>query len=242
MNSQSNNLKDQNKNSGLKRFSIICLAIVAIAVCIAVYATFTAPGASDNNPDSTATEVGDIDHPTGKTFECELTFLDMNRANLATPMPQLPTPRPSSYDNHKFRADTEYIVQFDFPNMLLAEIENDDHDFEIDVKYEFEVAQEHRFHTQVRLYNKTSGNLYVANGAILTADDLCLKHSYGAGTNLICDRPQFEEDHFAFSIYTSALPDAGPKTTESSSYGGWGYNLTYTIAGMTADEWDPLSE
>ena len=184
-------------------------------------------------------DAGSIDDPAGETFECELNFLDMDHHNLAALMIN-----PNSYDHpitpdsDKFQADTEYIIQFNFPDMLRAEIENDNCRFDVAVKYEFEVQENHRFHVQVKLYNLDTGNLYVANGAILAVDDLCLKHNYGKGSHYLSSNIEFKEDCFEFSVYTSALPDAGPKVTASGSSGGWGYDLHYTIAGMTADEWE----
>ena len=178
-----------------------------------------------DNPD-----INNINNPAGETFECDLTFLDMDRRDLAT--------LKINPNSDKLQADTEYIIRFDFPDMLRAEIENETCDFELAAKYEFEVQESHRAHFQVKVYNRDTGNLYVANGAILATDDLCLKHCFGKNSSSISSWINFEEDCFEFSVYTSALPDAGPKTTSSASSGGWGYNLNYAITGMTANEWE----
>ncbi len=213
--------------SRVRLFGIVFAVLVAALIGAFCYFKFGDIAAAPIVQDE---PTGDIDHPAGDIFECDLTFLDMDHANVAMPKPQPSTPvSPSYHAGQKLYADTEYIIQFDFPDMLLAEIENDDHDFEIVAKYDFKVERDSRFHAEIKLYNKTSGNLYVATGDISAADDLCVKHSFGAGTNYICDYPEFADDHFAFSFYTSALPDAGPKTTSESSFGR--FNVSYTIAG-----------
>lgn len=212
--------------SRVRLFGIVLAVLVAALIGAFCYFKFGDIAAAPIVQDEPARG---IDHPAGETFECDLTFLDMDHVDLTMAKPQPSTPTPAPYNSHKLHADTEYIIQFDFPNMLLAEIENDDHDFEIDVKYDFKVERESKFHAEIKFYNKTSGNLYVASGSIEAADDLCVKHSFGAGTNYICDYPEFADDHFAFSFYTSALPDAGPKTTSESSFGR--FNVSYTIAG-----------
>lgn len=218
------------------------IGLVAIVIVVG-YVLCGNPFAKDNDDQNVITnaecvDAGSIDNPAGETFECDLVFLDMNRHDITAPNsnPTLPDHQLNP-DSNKFQADTEYIVQFNFPDMLRAEIENDHCRFDVAVKYEFEVKDSHRAHFQAKLYNQDTGNLYVANGAILAADDLCLKHSFGKSGNLVSSHIKLEEDCFEFSVYTSALPDAGPKITADSSYGGWGYNLHYTIAGMTADKW-----
>lgn len=231
---------------------LTCICIIAVVMLMGIlmgYLLFghkivAAMTANENNAkqmasNTTNTEginVGSIDNPAGATFECDLVFLGMDRLDITTLLPVLPD-QPTNPDRNKLQADTEYIVQFNFPDMLRAEIENDNYNFDISAKYEFEVEAGNLAHFQVKLYNNDTGNLYVANGAVLTADDLCLKHSFGKSGNLISSDIKFNKDCFEFSVYTSALPDAGPKTTTDSAYSGWGYSLNYTIAGMTADEW-----
>lgn len=234
------------EKSGHPILAFVC--IIAVAVLVGYFLLgdkiTAAMIAAENNAkqlagDTTNAEnidVGDIDHPAGATFECELTFLDMDRRNITDLNPTLPD-HPTNPDSNKLQADTEYIVQLNFPDMLRAEIENENYNFDVSAKYEFEVKDNYRAHFQVKLYNRDTGNLYVANGAVLAADNLCLKHSFGKSSNYISRWIEFEKDCFAFSVYTSALPDAGPKSTTDASYGGWGYSLHYTIAGMTADEW-----
>lgn len=236
------------EKSGHPVLTFVCIIAVVMLVSYFLFGHKIAAAmiADENNAkqlagDTTNAEnidVGDIDHPAGATFECELTFLDMNRHNITipNPVPTLPN-RPTNPDSNKLQAGTEYIVQFNFPDMLRAEIENDNCNFDVSAKYEFEVKTDYRAHFQVKLYNRDTGNLYVANGAVLAADDLCLKHSFGKSGNLISSCVEFEKDCFEFSVYTSALPDAGPKSTTDASYGGWGYSLHYAIAGTAADEW-----
>ncbi len=245
MNKYSVNPENEEKTSHPIRKALCIIAIVLIAGCFLFGDRIAAAIAAENEAKQTIgattdADIGDIDHPTGDVFECDLTFLDMDHIDLTTTKPQPSTPTPSSYNSHKLHANTEYVIQFNFPDMLLAEIENDDHDFEIVAKYDFKVERDSRFHAEIKLYNKTSGNLYIATGDISAADDLCVKHSFGAGTNYICNYPEFANDHFAFSFYTSALPDAGPKTTTKSSFGR--FNITYALAGMTADKWQPIFE
>lgn len=238
MNKYSVNPENEEKTSHPIRKALCIIAIVLIAGCFLFGDRIAAAIAAENEAKqpigaTTDADVGDIDHPAGDVFECDLAFLDMDHANVAMPKPQPSTPAsPSYHAGQKLYADTEYIIQFDFPDMLLAEIENDHHDFEIVAKYDFKVERDSRFHAEIKLYNKTSGNLYVATADISAADDLCVKHSFGAGTNYICDYPEFADDHFAFSLYTSALPDAGPKTTTESSFGR--FSINYTIAGRFA--------
>lgn len=227
---------------------LTCICIIAVVMLVG-YLLFghkitSAMIANENNAKQMAgdtmnaedIDVGSIDNPAGATFECELTFLDMDRCNITVLNPALPD-HPTNSNSNKLQADTEYIIQFNFPDMLRAEIENGNCNFDVSAKYEFEVENNHRAHFQVKLYNRDTGNLYIANGAVVAADNLCLKHSFGKSGNLISSYIKFEKDCFEFSVYTSALPDAGPKSTTDASHGGWGYSLHYTIAGMTADEW-----
>lgn len=235
---------ETNEKSGRPILFILGLlalvVIVGYALCgnpfEAIFAENNAKQTAGATTNADNPNTGSIDHPIGETFESELAFLDMDRRNITKPQPTSPS-HPATPDSNKFQADTEYIIRFDFPEMLRAEIENDDCDFELAVEYEFEVEQNASVHVRVKLYNQDTGNLYIANGAIPAADDLCLKHSFGKSSSYISNWSKFEKGCFEFSVYTSALPDAGPKVTTDASYGGWGYSLHYTIAGVTADEW-----
>lgn len=226
-------LEDSKRSHGAIWILVGVFLVIALAVGYNLYSRHIQPSPSE--PILSAESVtGSIANPVGDTYQCDLVFLNMDRVQVDAPTVTHPD-YPADPAKNQLQANAEYIVQFDFPTMLLAEIENGDSVFDIAAKYEFEVPQSSRLHVQVKVYNRTSGNLYVANGALIAADDLCIKHSFGATGSYVSRYEQFEADHFAFSLWTSALPDAGPKTTKEFSSGR--FTINSTVSGMTNDQW-----
>lgn len=157
-----------------------------------------------------------------ETIECKSEILDI--------MDMKPVNRPvvHNIDGHynpktgKLCKDSEYVVWVDFPDMLLAELENGRQNFEVDARYTFKVEAGDWFRAEVKIYSPDTGRLYRAECSLEAADGLCNKHCFEADPRIALSRDwEFEDGHFAFSFYTSALPDDGPKVTDDGSSSGY---------------------
>ncbi len=77
-----------------------------------------------------------------------------------------------------FEPETNYEIRFDFPDMLIAEIENELTDeYEVDVQYSFQVAAGEYGWILIQIYNPQSGRLFTARSSFQATDDLCIKHN-----------------------------------------------------------------
>lgn len=213
------------------------LGLCLIAVVITYMATKTttehkanAENIPETHASSDTTGLYDIDHP-ADTIRCDenLQFLDSDRHDITDPTPISPD-HPTHPESDKLWDDTDYIIQLNLPTLLRAEIENGSDSFRVRARYDFEVKQGDRFHIAIEIYNNSTGNLYVAESGIMTASDICVKHSMERhSVGLLSYQPDFDDETFAFSIYTSALPDAGPKSTDDGSFGR--FSIKYDISG-----------
>lgn len=122
-----------------------------------------------------------------------------------------------------FEPETNYEIRFDFPDVLIAEIENELTDeYEVDVQYSFQVAAGEYGWILIRIYNPQSGRLFTARSSFQATDDLYIKHDIDVAADdsrlVQWGHMEFNElrKYMSFTLYTSANPDAGPKQTTTA--------------------------
>lgn len=78
------------------------------------------------------------------------------------------------------------------------------------------------------MYNHETDRLYYGYFEAEAGGSLCIKHEMGKNTRLAPSTLRLEADYLSFSFYTSALPEDGPKVTESGSHGAISVNRSIT--------------
>lgn len=132
-------------------------------------------------------------------------------------------------DQNYFYPNTEYQIVWSFPDTMRAEMENGCRDYEVNIEYRFQSSD--FAHIWIKVFNPETGRLFVGMTSVLIDGEQCWKHGYGK-TSYVCARHQeFDSDQLSFSIYTSALPNAGPKVTDEIISSPSGY-VDWHIAGV----------
>lgn len=166
----------------------------------------------------------------GETYkEGAIQFLNEDKQDIEWLFTMLPNiPGQKKIHDNTLHSATTYYIQYNFPDHLKAEIENGDNRLNITANYSFEVNQGENFRIDITVLNEDSGNSYTCTSYIKARDALCVKHLPTESSEL-----QIENDHVIFDIYTSALPDDGPKTTKETLFSQLDYR--YSLNGV--DDW-----
>ena len=136
----------------------------------------------------------------------------------------------------QFVSGTEYVIRFDYPDALKAELENGRRNYQVDVQYSFQVKDGGCGYLRVTIYSEETHRMYRGESSFEAVGDLCLKHDISATPELgmmVTSEPiKFAgSEHLEFTLFTSALPDDGPKTSVSS----WQFSSNWRIAGMEGE-------
>lgn len=139
-------------------------------------------------------------------------------------------PRLGYHSESRLNDDTEYLFRIGLPNTYRAELENEHSSFDLEVNYTFQAKADDTIVFEVKLYNRETSRLYYGCFEVEAEDRLCIKHEMGKNTRLSPSTLRLEADYLSFSFYTSALPEDGPKVTESGNHGAISVNRS--IAGV----------
>ncbi len=159
----------------------------------------------------------------------ELTFTDQTHNGDTLPL----CTELTAEGQGQFAADTEYLIRFDYPDGLKAELENGRSNYEVVVEYTFQVEAGSYGYLRVTVYSNETCKMYRGESSFGADDALCLKHDVGdvatLGKTTITRPIKFDSpDHLEFVLYTSATPDDGPKV----SAGEWETRPSWRIAGI----------
>lgn len=111
----------------------------------------------------------------------ELTFADQTNGGEALPL----CTELTAEDKCQFAAKTEYLIHFDYPDALKAELENGHSNYEVNVEYSFEVEAGKLGYLRIAIYSQETKRMYYGESSFKALDDLCLKHDIvAAGQSL----------------------------------------------------------
>lgn len=170
----------------------------------------------------------------GETYEeSTIRFLSKDKTDLELLAMSVPTlPGQTTFDKTPhLHSDNTYYIQYNFSDRLKTEIKNGDRDFSIIANYSFEVDRGDDFRVDITVLNNDSKNAYTCTSYIEADDYLCVKHFPNSYETL-----DLYDDHIIFNIYTSALPDDGPKTTEEAFSPT--FSREYSVSGV--DDWSNI--
>lgn len=177
-----------------------------------------------------------------------LTILDLTNAVTTSGFDGTEMPRMKQVGSRpvpKLEFGKEYYIRYELPNHLKAEIENGDDSFKANVSYSFQVGSYHREPSpdpgdrdlgrfgliEIEILNLDNNSRYLVDGVFVNAGDraLCLKHSMHVSSSYYSGWFDLDDEDLGITLYTGALPDAGPKTTDTASHAGLG--ASWHIAG-----------
>lgn len=158
-----------------------------------------------------ATTSWSLDNPS-ETFYSGMYYRDLTTDSWTSPLKTL-----AQEDDVVFHPDTEYYIFWSAPDMLKAEIENGYRTYDINIEYRFQ--SEDFAHIWIKVFNPDTGRVFVGMTSVLVDGEQCWKHCMGRSNIVTSMWPEFSEKGLEFTLYTSALPDAGPKVTDDVKYG-----------------------